>query len=133
MGLAVVPVKALAAALPRQVEFDEEGRCILSRGTTIGSGLYKAGIDRGDQIVMLDGVKITDMASPGRHHAYAYARRPRAGARAQPRRPGAQRASRAHRGHQRAGAGDGRRGQNDRYPRPEGAARRLAGQHGQVI
>ena len=63
MGLAVVPVKALAAALPRQVEFDEEGRCILSRGTTIGSGLYKAGIDRGDQLVMLDGVKITDMAT----------------------------------------------------------------------
>ncbi|WP_223649110.1 M61 family metallopeptidase [Hymenobacter psoromatis] len=63
MGLAVVPVKALAAALPRQVEFDEEGRCILARGTTIGSGLYKAGIDRGDQLVMLDGVKITDMAT----------------------------------------------------------------------
>ena len=63
MGLAVVPVKALAAALPRQVEFDEEGRCILSRNTTIGSGLYKAGIDRGDQIVTLDGEKITDMAT----------------------------------------------------------------------
>lgn len=63
MGLAVVPVKALAAALPRQVEFDEEGRCILSRNTTIGSGLYKAGIDRGDQIVMLDGEKIDNMAT----------------------------------------------------------------------
>ncbi|TDN37872.1 M61 family peptidase [Hymenobacter sp. UV11] len=63
MGLAVVPVKALAAALPRQVEFDEEGRCILNRNTTIGSGLYKAGIDRGDQIVTLDGEKITDMAT----------------------------------------------------------------------
>jgi len=63
MGLAVVPVKAMAAALPRQVEFDEEGRCILSRNTTIGSGLYKAGIDRGDQIVTLDGEKITDMAT----------------------------------------------------------------------
>jgi predicted metalloprotease with PDZ domain len=63
MGLAVVPVKALAAALPRQVEFDEEGRCILNRNTTIGSGLYKAGIDRGDQIVMLDGEKIDNMAT----------------------------------------------------------------------
>ncbi len=63
MGLAVVPVKALAAALPRQVEFDEEGRCILSRNTTIGSGLYKAGIDRGDQIVTLDGEKIDNMAT----------------------------------------------------------------------
>jgi predicted metalloprotease with PDZ domain len=63
MGLAVVPVKALAAALPRQVEFDEEGRCILSRNTTIGSGLYKAGIDRGDQIVTLDGEKIDNMTT----------------------------------------------------------------------
>jgi predicted metalloprotease with PDZ domain len=63
MGLAVVPVKALAAALPRQVEFDEEGRCILNRNTTIGSGLYKAGIDRGDQIVTLDGEKIDNMAT----------------------------------------------------------------------
>ncbi len=62
MGLAVVPVKALAAALPQQVTF-EDGRCILSRNTTIGSGLYKAGIDRGDQIVALDGVKVTDLAS----------------------------------------------------------------------
>jgi predicted metalloprotease with PDZ domain len=61
MGLAVVPVKALAAALPRQVEFDEQNRCILNRNTTIGSGLYKAGIDRGDQIVTLDGVKIDNM------------------------------------------------------------------------
>ncbi len=61
MGLAVVPVKALAAALPRQVEFDEENRCILVRNTTIGSGLYKAGIDRGDQIMTLDGVKIDNM------------------------------------------------------------------------
>ena len=63
VGLAVVPVKALAAALPRQVEFDEEGRCLLSRNTTIGSGLYKAGIDRGDQIVMLDGEKIDNMTT----------------------------------------------------------------------
>ena len=63
VGLAVTPVKALAAALPRQVEFDEEGRCLLSRNTTIGSGLYKAGIDRGDQIVTLDGEKIDNMAT----------------------------------------------------------------------
>ncbi len=62
-GLAVIPNKVLAAALPRQVEFDEQGRCILSRNTTMGSGLYKAGIDRGDEIMTLDGVKITDMAT----------------------------------------------------------------------
>jgi predicted metalloprotease with PDZ domain len=62
-GLAVVPTKVLAAALPRQVEFTEDGRCILARNTTMGSGLYKAGIDRGDEIMTLDGVKITDMAT----------------------------------------------------------------------
>jgi len=62
-GLAVIPNKVLAAALPRQVEFTEDGRCILSRNTTLGSGLYKAGIDRGDEIMTLDGVKITDLAT----------------------------------------------------------------------
>jgi predicted metalloprotease with PDZ domain len=62
-GLAVVPTKVLAAALPRQVEFTEDGRCILSRNTIMGSGLYKAGIDRGDEIMTLDGVKITDLAT----------------------------------------------------------------------
>jgi predicted metalloprotease with PDZ domain len=62
-GLAVIPNKVLAAALPRQVEFTEDGRCILARNTTMGSGLYKAGIDRGDEIMTLDGVKITDMAT----------------------------------------------------------------------
>ncbi|MGI4867649.1 MAG: M61 family metallopeptidase [Janthinobacterium lividum] len=62
-GLAVVPNKVLAAALPRQVEFTEDGRCILSRNTTMGSGLYKAGIDRGDELMTLDGVKISDMAT----------------------------------------------------------------------
>ena len=62
-GLAVIPNKVLAAALPRQVEFTEDGRCLLSRNTTMGSGLYKAGIDRGDEIMTLDGVKITDMAT----------------------------------------------------------------------
>ena len=54
-GLAVIPTRVLGAALPRQVEFDEEGRCIVAFNTQIGSGLYKAGIDRGDQLEMLDG------------------------------------------------------------------------------
>lgn len=62
-GLAVIPTKVLGAALPRQVEFDGEGHCILSRNTTMGSGLYKAGIDRGDQIMMLDGEKVDNMAT----------------------------------------------------------------------
>ena len=62
-GLAVIPTKALAAALPRQVEFTEDGRCLLARNTTLGSGLYKAGIDRGDEIMTLDGVKISDLAT----------------------------------------------------------------------
>ena len=57
-GLVIVPSHALGAALPRQVEFDDEGRCLVAVNTTIGSGLYKAGIDRGDQIVMLDGKEI---------------------------------------------------------------------------
>ncbi|GAA4369563.1 M61 family metallopeptidase [Hymenobacter saemangeumensis] len=57
-GLAVIPTRALGAALPKQVEFDENGRCIVAYNTTIGSGLYKAGIDRGDQIVILDGKEI---------------------------------------------------------------------------
>jgi predicted metalloprotease with PDZ domain len=35
----------------------------LSRNTTIGSGLYKAGIDRGDEIMTLDGVKIDNMTT----------------------------------------------------------------------
>jgi predicted metalloprotease with PDZ domain len=57
-GLAVIPTRALGAALPKQVEFDDEGRCIVAYNTTIGSGLYKAGIDRGDQIMILDGKEI---------------------------------------------------------------------------
>jgi len=57
-GLAVVPTRALGAALPRQVEFDDDGRCIVAVNSTIGSGLYKAGIDRGDQIMVLDGKEI---------------------------------------------------------------------------
>jgi predicted metalloprotease with PDZ domain len=62
-GLAVIPTKVLGAALPKQVEFDEEGHCTLARNSTMGSGLYKAGIDRGDVIEMLDGEKVTDMAT----------------------------------------------------------------------
>ena len=54
-GLAVIPTRALGAALPSQVEFDDEGRCLVAYNTQIGSGLYKAGIDRGDQLVVLDG------------------------------------------------------------------------------
>ena len=57
-GLAVVPGRVLGAALSRQVEFDDEGRCLVAVNTTIGSGLYKAGIDRGDQILVLDGKEI---------------------------------------------------------------------------
>ena len=57
-GLAVIPTRALGAALPSQVEFDEAGRCLVAFNTQIGSGLYKAGIDRGDQLVVLDGKEI---------------------------------------------------------------------------
>ena len=57
-GLAVIPTRALGAALPSQVTFDDDGRCIVAYNTQIGSGLYKAGIDRGDQIVVLDGKDI---------------------------------------------------------------------------
>jgi len=57
-GLAVIPTRALGAALSNQVEFDEQGRCLVSNNSQIGSGLYKAGIDRGDQLVVLDGKEI---------------------------------------------------------------------------
>jgi predicted metalloprotease with PDZ domain len=57
-GLAVIPTRVLGAALTKQVDFDEEGRCIVANNTQIGSGLYKAGIDRGDQLVMLDGKEL---------------------------------------------------------------------------
>jgi predicted metalloprotease with PDZ domain len=57
-GLAVIPTRALGAALSNQVEFDEEGRCLVANNTQIGSGLYKAGIDRGDQLVVLDGQEL---------------------------------------------------------------------------
>jgi len=61
-GLAVIPTRVLGAALPRQVEFDGEGRCIVAYNTQIGSGLYKAGIDRGDQLVVLDGQTLKSAA-----------------------------------------------------------------------
>ena len=61
-GLAMVPTHALGAALPRQVEFDGQGRCLVTVNTLIGSGLYKAGIDRGDQLVMLDGKALKSAA-----------------------------------------------------------------------
>ncbi len=57
-GLAVIPTRVLGAALPRQVEFDDDGRCIVAYNTQIGSGLYKAGIDRGDQLLVLDGKEL---------------------------------------------------------------------------
>ena len=57
-GLAVIPTRVLGAALTRQVEFDDEGRCIVANNTQIGSGLYKAGIDRGDQLQVLDGQEL---------------------------------------------------------------------------
>ncbi|WP_210521445.1 M61 family metallopeptidase [Hymenobacter terricola] len=57
-GLAVIPTRALGAALSNQVEFDDQGRCLVAYNTQIGSGLYKAGIDRGDQLVVLDGKEI---------------------------------------------------------------------------
>ena len=57
-GMAVIPTRALGAALPNQVEFDDEGHCIVAYNTQIGSGLYKAGIDRGDQIEVLDGKEL---------------------------------------------------------------------------
>ncbi len=52
-GLSMVPTRVLTT-LPQQVEFDSEGRCLVAVNTLIGSGLYKAGIDRGDQLVLLD-------------------------------------------------------------------------------
>ena len=71
-GLAVVPTRALGAALSGQVDFDENGRCLVASNTTIGSGLYKAGIDRGDQLVVLDGKEIkspTDLEGILRKHS----------------------------------------------------------------
>ncbi|MBF9237804.1 M61 family metallopeptidase [Hymenobacter sp. BT683] len=71
-GLATVPNKASGLALSRQVEFDSEGRCLVASNTQIGSGLYKSGIDRGDQLVMLDGKALknpSDLESVLRKHS----------------------------------------------------------------
>ena len=51
-GLAVVPTHQLA--LGEQVDFDPQGRCLVAGNALIGSGLYKAGLDVGDQLLMLD-------------------------------------------------------------------------------
>ena len=70
-GLAMVPTRALTS-LARQVEFDGQGRGIVAENTLIGSGLYKAGIDRGDQLVMLDDKALkgpADLAEVLRRHA----------------------------------------------------------------
>ena len=61
-GLVVVPSRGLGTALARQLEFDREGRCLVAVATQIGSGLYKAGIDRGDQLVALDGKELKSAA-----------------------------------------------------------------------
>ncbi|MGI4871052.1 MAG: M61 family metallopeptidase [Janthinobacterium lividum] len=55
-GLALVP--ATGPGLVQQVQFDNEGRCLVVRGTTAGSGLYRAGLDRGDQLLTLDGQRL---------------------------------------------------------------------------
>ncbi|MEJ7664160.1 MAG: hypothetical protein WKG07_33845 [Hymenobacter sp.] len=48
------PATLGAALAPSRWAFDHEGRCLVAGNALIGSGLYKAGIDRGDQLVMLD-------------------------------------------------------------------------------
>ena len=58
-GLVVKPTHVLGAALPRQVRF-ENGQCIIANATQIGSGLYRAGLDRGDVLLTLDGQELTD-------------------------------------------------------------------------
>ncbi|MCC3153915.1 M61 family peptidase [Hymenobacter sp. BT770] len=60
-GLALVPARTPGVALAHQVAFDESARCVVAYNTQVGSGLYKAGIDRGDQLVTLDG---KDLKSP---------------------------------------------------------------------
>ncbi|MGI4885208.1 MAG: M61 family metallopeptidase [Janthinobacterium lividum] len=52
VGLAAVPTHQLA--LGEQVGFDPQGRCLVASNALIGSGLYKAGLDVGDQLVALD-------------------------------------------------------------------------------
>ncbi|GAC1591533.1 MAG: M61 family metallopeptidase [Hymenobacter sp.] len=70
-GLALVPAPGPGPALARQVGFDEGGRCLVIDNTRIGSGLYQAGLDRGDQLVALDGQALkspTDLLAVLRQH-----------------------------------------------------------------
>ncbi|WP_375417319.1 M61 family metallopeptidase [uncultured Hymenobacter sp.] len=61
-GLVVKPTHVLGAALPRQVRF-ENGQCLVANATQINSGLYRAGLDRGDVLLALDGQTLTDAAT----------------------------------------------------------------------
>lgn len=58
-GLVIAPTHLLGAALPRQVHF-ENGQCLVASATQIGTGLYRAGLDRGDVLLTLDNVTLTD-------------------------------------------------------------------------
>lgn len=69
-GLTAVPTHQLA--LGEQVGFDQQGRCIVAGNALIGSGLYKAGLDVGDQLVMLDDKPLrapADLDAVLRYHA----------------------------------------------------------------
>jgi predicted metalloprotease with PDZ domain len=71
-GLAVLPNQSVGPALARQVAFDKEGRCLVANYTRIGSGLYQAGLDRGDQLLVLDGKELrnpNDLEAVLRKHA----------------------------------------------------------------
>ncbi|SFQ02736.1 M61 family metallopeptidase [Hymenobacter arizonensis] len=73
-GLALVPVRSSVNALARQIEFDQEGRAVVADNTRIGTGLYQAGIDRGDQLVSLDGKELkraSDLEAVLRKHTPA--------------------------------------------------------------
>ena len=61
-GLVVKPTHVLGAALPHQVRF-ENGQCVVANATQVGTGLYKAGLDRGDVLLNLDGQDLTDAAT----------------------------------------------------------------------
>lgn len=61
-GLVVKPTHVLGAALPHQVRF-ENGQCVVASATQINSGLYRAGLDRGDVLLVLDGQPLTDAAT----------------------------------------------------------------------
>jgi predicted metalloprotease with PDZ domain len=61
-GLVVKPTHVLGAALPRQVRF-ENGQCVVASATQIGTGLYRAGLDRGDVLLNLDGQNLDNAAT----------------------------------------------------------------------